>query len=186
MRRLWLILLLVPALAFAADPVVKLEPTQGTELSKQDDEAVRKVLTDYLDALKAKDYAKAGELIDRASLLSTVEPMVHSISSDTTHDDAARRKIYGVSTPDSVAHASNGALFSSLMGYLLSTSPEVGKVMEQATIQVLATRHTKGKASVAYQLSIPSREAGGMPYEQVTAQQLRKVDGKWKILFTLD
>ena len=186
MRRLLLLLLFVPALAFAAEPAVKIEPTQGTELSKKDDEAVRKVLMDYLAALKAKDYAKAGELIDRESLLSTVEPLVHSIASDTTHVDSARRKIYGVSTPDSVAHASNGALFSSLMAYLLGTSPEAGKIMEQASIQVLATRQMNGKASVAYQLTVPSREAGGMPYEQVTAQQLRKVDGKWKILFRLD
>ena len=184
--RLLLALLLVPTLALAADPAVKLEPTQGTELSKKDDQAVRKVLTDYLDALKKKDYARAGELIDRQSLLSTVEPMVHSIASDTTHVDAARKKIYGVSTPDSVAMASNGALFTSLMGFLLSTNPEAGKVMEEASIQVLATRQLNGKASVAYQLTIPAREAGGTPYEQITAQQLRKVDGKWKVLFRLD
>jgi len=186
MKRLFLALLLVPALAFAADPAIKLEPTEGTELSKQDDAAVRKVLLDYLDALKKKDYARAGELLDRESLLATVEPMVHSIASDTTHTDAARRKIYGVSTPDSVAKTANGPLFASLMGYLLSTNPNAAKVMELATIEVLATRQMKGKASVAYQLTIASPEKDGMPYEQVTAQQMRKVDGKWRILFSLD
>ena len=186
MRRLILLFLLVPALAFAADPAVKLEPTQGTELSKEDDAAVKKVLLDYLDALKKKDYARAGELLDRESLLATVEPMVHAIASDSTHTDAARRKIYGVSTPDSVAKTANGPLFASLMGYLLSTNPEAGKVMQMATIEVLATRQIKGKASVAYQLTIASPEKDGMPYEQVTAQQMRKVDGKWKILFSLD
>ena len=186
MKRFVWILLLVPALALAADSPVKIEPTQGTELSKKDDEAVRKVLTDYLDALKNKEYAKAGELIDRESLLATIEPMVHSIASDTTQTNAARRKIYGVSTPDSVALTANGPLFASLMSYLLSSNPDAAKVMEQASIQVLATRQINGKASVAYQLTIPAREAGGMPYEQVTAQQMRKVDGKWRILFHLD
>jgi hypothetical protein len=186
MRRLFLLFLLVPALAFGADPAVKLEPTQGTELSKEDDAAVKKVLVDYLDALKKKEYARAGELIDRESLLSTVEPMVHSIASDSTHTDAARRKIFGVSTPDSIAKTPNGPLFASLMGYLLSTNPSAAKVMEMATIEVLATRQIKGKASVAYQLTIASPEKDGMPYEQVTAQQMRKVDGKWKILFSLD
>ena len=168
------------------ETAVKLEPTEGTELSKQDDEAVRKVLLDYLDALKKKEYARAGELIDRESLLSTVEPMVHSISADSTHTEAARRKIYGVSTPDSVAKTGNGPLFASLMAYLLSTNPDAAKVMEMASIEVLATRQIHGKASVAYQLSIPSPEKGGMPYEQVTAQQMRKTNGKWRILFRLD
>jgi hypothetical protein len=174
----------VPALA--ADPGLKLEPTEGTELSKADDAAVRKTLTDYLDALRTKDYAKAGDLIDRASLLATVEPMVHSVASDTTHAEVARRNIYGVSTPDSIAARSNGLLFTSLMSYLLKINPGAARVLEHATIEVLATRQIKGKASVAYQLSLPSTEPGGMPYEQVTAQQLKKIDGKWKILFRLD
>ena len=186
MRRLLLPLLLVPALAFAADPAVKLEPTEGTELSKKDDEAVRKVLADYLEALKKKDYAKAGELIERESLLSTVEPMVASIASDSTHTEAARRKIFGVSTPDSIAQTANGPLFASLMGYLLSINPNAAKVMELASIEVLATRQIHGKASVAYQLTIPSAEKGGAPYEQITAQQMKKVDGKWRILFRLE
>jgi len=186
MKRLLLLLLLVPALAFAGDPAVKLEPTEGTELSKQDDEAVRKVLLDYLDALKKKDYARAGELIDRESLLSTVEPMVSSIASDSTHTEAARRKIFGVSTPDSVRMTANGPLFASLMAFLLTTNPNAAKVMELASIQVLATRQIHGKASVAYQLTIASPEKDGMPYEQVTAQQMKKVDGKWRILFRLD
>ena len=172
--------------AFAAEPSVKLEPTEGTELSKEDDAAVRKVLEGYLEALRKKEYAKAGDLIDRASLLATVEPMVHSIAGDTTHVDAARRHIFGVSTPDSVAMISNGALFESLMHYLFEINPNAAKVLERSTIQVLATRQMKGKASVAYQLTVAPDEPGGMPYEQVTAQQLKKVDGKWLILFRLD
>ena len=186
LRFLVLALLVCAVPAFAADPAVKIEPTQGTELSKEDDAAVKKVLVDYLDALKKKEYARAGELIDRESLLSTVEPMVHSIASDSTHTDAARRKIFGVSTPDSIARTPNGPLFASLMGFLLSTNPSAGKLMELASVEVLATRQLHGKASIAYQLTIPSPEKDGTPYEQITAQQMKKVDGKWKILFRLE
>ena len=186
LRFLVLALLVCAVPAFAADPAVKIEPTQGTELSKEDDKAVRKVLSDYLDALKQSDYEKAGELIDRASLLATVEPMVHSISSDSTTAPAARRKIFGVSTPDSIAARGNGPLFASLMAYLLTTNPAAGNLMQKAEVQVLATRQIKGKASVAYQLTIPASEPGGMPYEQVTAQQMKKVDGKWRILFRIE
>ena len=172
--------------AFAAEPAVKLEATEGTELSKEDDAAVRKVLEGYLEALRKKEYAKAGELIERTSLLATVEPLVHSIAADTTHTDAARKRIFGVSTPDSIAAAGNGPLFESLMHYLFEINPNAAKVLERSTIQVLATRQMKGKASVAYQLTVAADEPGGMPYEQVTAQQLKKVDGKWRILFRLE
>jgi len=185
-RILFLVLVLAASPAFAAEPAVKLEPTEGTELSKADDAAVRKALEDYLDALKKKEYVKAGELIERASLLSTVEPLVNSIASDSTHTDAARKHIFGVSTADSIAARGNGPLFESLMHYLLELNPNAAKVLERSTIQVLATRQMKGKASVAYQLTVAPDEPGGMPYEQVTAQQLKKVDGKWRILFRLE
>ena len=187
LRHLLLVLaMFVSAPAFAADSPVKLEATEGTELSKEDDAAVRKTLLGYLEALRKKEYGKAGELIERESLLSTVEPLVHSIAADSTHNDAARRRIFGVSTPDSVAATGNGPLFESLMHYLFEINPNASKVLERSTIQVLATRQIKGKASVAYQLTVAAEEKGGMPYEQVTAQQLKKVDGKWRILFRLE
>ena len=186
MKRLFLLLLLVAAPAFAGEPAVKLEATEGTELSKDDDEAVRRTLEGYLEALRKKEYAKAGELIERQSLLSTVEPLVHSIAADTTHTEAARRRIFGVSTQDSVAATGNGPLFESLMHYLFEINPNAAKVLERSTIQVLATRQMKGKASVAYQLTVAADEPGGIPYEQVTAQQLKKVDGKWRILFRIE
>jgi hypothetical protein len=186
LKHLFLLLALAAAPAFAAEPAVKVEPTQGTELSKEDDAAVRKTLEDYLEALRKKDYARAGELLDRESLLATVEPLVHSIAADTTHTDAARKRIFGVSTQDSIVATGNGPLFGSLMHYLFELNPNAAKVLERSTIQVLATRQMKGKASVAYQLTVAADEPGGMPYEQVTAQQLRKVDGKWRILFRLE
>ena len=186
------LLLLLAVLVFAASPAraddspVKIEATEGTELSKADDAAVRKTLDDYLEALRKREYAKAGELIDRQSLLATVEPLVESIAADTTHEDAARRRIFGVSTPDSIQARGNGPLFDSLMHYLLGINPDAVKVLERSTIQVLATRQIKGKASVAYQLTVAPDAPGGLPYEQVTAQQMRKVDGKWRILFRLE
>lgn len=184
--RFLLLAALIAAPAFAAEPTIKLEPTEGTELSKADDAAVRKTLEGYLEALRTKDYVAAGELIERASLLATVEPLVHSIAADTTHTDAARKRVFGVSTSDSIAARGNGQLFESLMHYLFEINPNAAKVLERSTIQVLATRQMKGKASVAYQLTVASDEPGGMPYEQVTAQQLKKVDGKWRILFRLE
>jgi hypothetical protein len=184
-RLLWLFLFL-PALGFADEATLKVEAPEGTTLSKKDDEAVRKVLVDYLDALRTKDYATAGTLLERKSLLATVEPMTHAIASDSTHEDAARRRIFGVSTRDSIEARGNGPLFTSLMGYLLELNPNAANVLEHASIQVLATRQLKGKASVAYQLTLPAEDSNGMPYEQVTAQQMVKENGKWRILFKLE
>ena len=187
LRRLFLAALVLTASpAFATDSPVKLEATEGTELSKEDDAAVRKTLLGYLEALRKKEYAKAGELIERASLLATVEPLVNSIAADSTHTDAARKRIFGVSTRDSISASSNGVLFESLLHYLFEINPNAPKVLERSTIQVLAPRQMKGQASVAYQLTVAADEPGGMPYEQVTAQQLKKVDGKWRILFRLE
>ncbi len=183
---------LATSVLFAAAPVradeatIKIQPTEGTELSKKDDAAIRKTLSDYLVALQKKDYAKAGELIDRASLLAAVDPMVATIASDSTHHAGAMTKIFGVSTRDSIAARSNGKLFESLMAYMMVLNPTASEVLSKATIDVLAARQMGDKAHVAYQVTLPPSEPGGMPYEQITAQRMVKTGGKWRILFSLD
>lgn len=172
--------------ARADEPAIKVEATAGTELSKKDESAVKKTLTDYMAALQKRDYAKAGEMLDRASLLATVEPMVATIAGDSTHTAGARMKIFGVSTQDSIEARSNGQLFGALMLYMTTINPGAANVLEKASIQVLAARRMGDKVHVAYQVSLPPSEPGGMPFEQITAQQMRKVDGKWRILFSLD
>jgi len=77
-------------------------------------------------------------------------------------------------------------LFTSLMGYLLELSPGAGQILENAEIEVLAARKMGDKVHIAYQLTLPTAGEGGMPFTQVTAQQMRKVDGKWRILFRLE
>jgi hypothetical protein len=169
----------------AGEPAIKVQPTEGTALSPKDEKAVKKTLTDYLTALQKKDYAKAGEMLDRASLLAAVDPMVKSIASDSTHTGAAMRKIFGVSTRDSIEARGNGQLFTSLMTYITSLDPGAGDVLSNATIQVLAARQLGDNVHVAYQVSLPPSTPGGMPYEQITAQRMSKTDGKWRILFNM-
>ena len=178
--------LAAPGSVRAEEPTIKVQPTEGTELSKKDDAAVRKVLSDYLVALQKKDYAKAGEMLDRASLLASVDPMVATIASDSTHHAAAMTKNFGVSTRDSITARSNGKLFESLMAYMMVLNPTASEVLSKATIQVLAARQLGDKAHVAYQVTLPPSEPGGMPYEQITAQRMVKTGGKWRILFSLD
>ena len=179
-------MLLFAGAARAEEPAIKVEATAGTALSKKDESAVRKTLTDYMAALQKRDYDKAGEMLDRASLLATVEPMVGTIAGDSTHAASARTKIFGVSTRDSIEARSNGQLFGALMAYMTTVNPSAADILARASIQVLAARRMGDKVHVAYQVTLPPTEPGGMPYEQITAQQLRKVDGKWRILFSLD
>jgi hypothetical protein len=180
------LLLLFAGAAHAEEPAIKVEATEGTALSKKDESAVKKTLTDYMAALQKRDYDKAGEMLDRASLLATVEPMVGTIAGDSTQAAGARTKIFGVSTRDSIEARSNGQLFGALMAYMTTVNPNAAEILARASIQVLAARKLGDKVHVAYQVTLPPTEPGGMPYEQITAQQMRKVDGKWRILFSLD
>ena len=180
--------LIAPALArpaFADEPAVQIKGAEGTELSAKEEKEVKKTLSDYLEALQKQDYRKAGELIDRPSLLAAVDPMVATIAADSTSRPAAMRKIFGVSTRDSIEARSNGQLFDALMAYMMEVNPDAAGVLSKATIDVLAARRMGDRVHVAYRLTLPPAEAGGMPYEQITAQRLSKFDGKWRILFSL-
>jgi hypothetical protein len=182
---LLLVLLVIAPPAFADEPAVQIKGAEGTELPAKEEKQVKKTLSDYLEALQKKDYRKAGELIDRPSLLAAVDPMVATISSDSTHTGAAMRKIFGVSTRDSIEARSNGELFNSLMTFMMESNPDAAGVLSKATIDVLAARRMGDRVHVAYRLTLPPAEPGGLPYEQITAQRLTKYDGKWRILFSL-
>jgi hypothetical protein len=180
---------LAPSLAVPAradEPAIQIQGAAGTELSTKEEKEVRKTLSDYLAALQKQDYKKAGQLIDRPSLLAAVEPMVATIASDSLQRAAAMRKIFGVSTRDSIEARSNGNLFNSLMGYMMQVNPSAAAVLSKATIEVLAARKLDNRVHVAYRLTLPPAEPGGLPYEQITAQQMEKSDGKWRILFSLE
>ena len=64
---------------------VPLKATKGEELSKAEEEKVRGILKDYLQALKAGDYARAGTHIDSVSFLANVDTLARTIASS---DDA--------------------------------------------------------------------------------------------------
>ncbi|MEP7028604.1 MAG: hypothetical protein ABI960_08405 [Candidatus Eisenbacteria bacterium] len=186
-------LLLLTALALPAaspsaradEPTIRLQPTEGTELSKKDEAAVRKTLVDYMAALQTRDYSKAGEMLDRPSVLAAVDPMVTTIASDSTHYAAAMTRIFGVSTRDSIEARSTGRLFESLMAYMMELNPSASEMLSKASIEVLAARRMGDRVHVAYQVSLPPSEPGGMPYEQITAQRMTKTGGKWRILFSI-
>src|SRR5262249_51693471 len=77
-------------------PVMKLEATAGDSLSPSETAAVSKALSDYLEALRKKDYVKAGGYIDRASLLASSEATLQSIEPDSTKRDSACARVFGV------------------------------------------------------------------------------------------
>ena len=158
--------------------MMKANPNAAAVLSK--------ATIEVLAALQKQDYKKAGELIDRPSLLAAVDPMVATIASDSTARGPAMRKIFGVSTRDSIEARSNGQLFSSLMAFMMEANPNAAGVLSKATIDVLAARKMGDRVHVAYRLTLPPAEPGGLPYEQITAQRMSKFDGKWRILFSID
>jgi hypothetical protein len=176
-----------PGAALAADEAtVPLQATQGSELSKKDDKEVKRVLSEYLDAMKKRDYARAAGYLDHETFLKGVEPMVQSIASDSTTRPAAYRMLFGVSTPDSVAARPMPDLYTHFMGYLETVNPNMSAVMARAEIKMLAARRIKDRVHVAYQLTLPPETPDGEPYVTVSAQQMRKVGKEWKILFRAD
>ncbi len=171
--------------AFAGD-TLPLKATKGTELSKEEEEQVRSVLRTYLEALKRGDYAEAGKQIDRASFLASVDTLARMIASDDTQVPAARRKLFGASTPDSLAARPVSESFRSYMEFQEATNPEMRDILQKAELQILAARRMNDRVHVAYQLTLPAEKPDAQPFTSVTAEQVREVDGQWKIVFRLD
>ena len=159
------------------------------ELSKKDDHDVREVLQRYLDALRKRDFATAGECLDRASFLAHIDPLVATVASDSIQRGFALRHMFGVSTKDSLAAQPMGQSFAALIHYLEQTTPGSTAALTKAEFNILTTRRRGDRAYVAYELTVPADSTGGTPVTpvtHVTADQLVKVGWKWKILFTLE
>lgn len=184
-----LVLLLANGLASAPsaradEPVVKLQATAGDSLSAAETAAINRTLTDYLEALRKKDYARAGSFIDRTTLLASGESMLKTIEPDSTKRDSARARMFGEASREALAKRPTGEIFAAFMRYMEASNPAAGGALENATIQVLAARRMKDVVHVAYQLTLPPGPGRDQPFTQVTAQQMKKIGGKWLILVT--
>jgi hypothetical protein len=93
-----------------------------------------------------------------------------------------RRKVFGVGTRDSLEKRSTGQMFTAFMTYMDSTNPQANAALATASIEVLAARSMKGVVHVAYQLTLGPTKDRKEPYTQVTAQKMKKTDGRWVIL----
>ena len=169
----------------AEDAPVPLAMTKGSELTKEEDLQVRATLTHYLGALQKRDWHTAAQDLDRASFLAGIDPLVASISSDSTTRPAAYRTVFGVSTTDSLKAASTGDLFASMMNYVMKLDPGGAALMTRAKFTLLGARRLQDRIHIAYQLTVPAESDSLQPYTSVTAEQLKQVGKDWKIVFRL-
>ena len=177
---------LAPAPGRAADDApVPLKMTKGSDLTKAEDAQVRATLSHYLAALQKRDWREAAKDLDRESFLAGADPLIATISSDSTTKPAAYRRVFGVSTRDSMAAASTGDLFASMMDYVIQLDPGGAAMMEKAKFTLLGARRLQDRIHIAYQLTIPAENDSIQPYTSVTAEQLRQVGKDWKIVFRL-
>ena len=177
---------LAPATGGAADDKpVPMKMTSGSELTKEEDAQVRATLSHYLVALQKREWRAAAENLDRESFLAGVEPLVASISSDSTTRPDAIRRVFGVSTMDSLNAASTADLFESMMNYVILLDPGGAAIMEKAKFTLLGARRLQDKIHIAYQLTIPAESDSVQPYTSITAEQLKQVGKDWKIVFRL-
>lgn len=178
--------LLLPAGGARGAETVPLKVTAGEELSAKDNEAVKASLSAYLAALKKGDYRAAGAYVDSKSFLANVDTLASLITTPELPRPAARRKMFGSSTTDSLAKRPFPEVFRSYMEYQESENPTMRGTLAKAEVEVLAARRVGDKVHVAYQLSLPPEGPGAEPFTSVTAEQLRKIGGKWKILFRVN
>ncbi len=169
----------------ADDKPVPLKMTSGSELTKEEDVAIRATLTHYLGALQKRDWRAAAEDLDRESFLAGVDPLISSISSDSTTRPDAIRRVFGVSTMDSLKAAPTGDLFDSMMSYVIQLDPAGADIMTKAKFALLGARRLQDKVHIAYQLTIPAESDSVQPYTSITAEQLKQVGKDWKIVFRL-
>jgi hypothetical protein len=169
----------------ADDKPLPLQMTKGSELTPDEDKQVRATLTHYLEALQSRNWREAAKDLDRESFLAGVDPLIASISSDSTTRPAAMRMVFGVSTKDSLNAAPTADLFASMMDYIMQLDPGGAAIMARAKFALLGARRLQDTIHIAYQLTIPAESDSVQPYTRITAEQLKQ-DGKdWKIVFRL-
>ncbi len=167
------------------DAPLSLSMTKGSELTKEEDAQVRATLTHYLGALQKRDWREAAKDLDRESFLAGVDPLIASISSDSTTRPAAYRTVFGVSTKDSLNAATTEDLFESMMSYIMQLDPGGAAIMTKAKFALLGARRLQERVHIAYQLTIPAESDSLQPYTSVTAEQLKQVGKDWKIVFRM-
>jgi len=169
----------------ADDKPVPLQMTKGSELTPDEEKQVRATLTHYLEALQGRNWREAAKDLDRQSFLAGVDPLIASISSDSTTRPGAMRMVFGVGTKDSLNAAPTGDLFASMMDYIMQLDPGGAALMARAKFALLGARRMQDKIHIAYQLTIPAESDSLQPYTRVTAEQLKQVGKDWKIVFRL-
>jgi len=167
----------------ADDKPVSVTMTKGSELTPEEDKAIRATLTHYLTALQKKDWAEAAKDLDRDSFLEVVDPLIASLGSDSSTIPVATRNVFGVSTKDSMRTTPMEVLFSNMMNYVTSLDPNGVGLMAKAKFALLGARKLQDKVHIAYSLTIPAESDTLQPYTRVTAEQMKQVGKDWKIIF---
>jgi hypothetical protein len=159
------------------------KPTKGDSLSPADDAAVRKTLLDYLDAMKHKDFARAASYLDSATFVAAADTLVEQAANDSTPPSLIRSAMFGTPDPDSLHAWPIARLFASLMAATEAANPGALDAVAHAEIEVLAALRVEDHVVVAYQLSVPAPDPAAQPLTHVTAEKLRQIGGRWRILF---
>jgi hypothetical protein len=183
------LILAVPLALAAGDAPVETVPmrmTAGDDLKPAEEEAVRRTLTAYLEALQKRDWRGASKYVDRESFLEGIEPLVAAVEPDEHERPPYRRMIFGASTFDSLKTMPLDGMFAAMMQYALTADPHGVLLMERARFSLLGARKIKGRVHIAYQLTLPAENDSTPPYTRVTAERLRQVGKDWKILIQHD
>lgn len=165
---------------------VPLQMTAGTELAPEEDAAVRASLLGYLEAIRKRDWRTAARHVDRESFLAGIEPLVAAAEPVEGQQAAARRRIFGASTVDSLGRMKIEDLFASMMSYATVADSAGVHLMERARFALLGARKIEDRVHIAYQLTLPAESDSLEDYTRVTAERMRKVGHEWKIIIQHD
>lgn len=165
---------------------VPLTITKGGDLTAAEDREVRATLLRYLEAIQKREWREAAKYVDRETFLGAVEPLVEQVAPDPAKRDEARRMIFGTSTFDSLAKKPLPDLFAAMMIYAMTADPSGVVLMEKAKFNLLGARKIKGRVHIAYQLTVPSAADSTQPYVRVSAERLKKIGDRWKVLIAQD
>jgi hypothetical protein len=162
---------------------VPLEVSQGDSLTAAEESAVKGVLLDYLSALKARNFRRAGAHIDEPTFRALADSMVIEAAGDSLPLDEVRRTIFGMASRDSMRARPVPLLFETLVAASEAADPGAFGAVAGAQIDVLAVRRVDHHVVIAYQLTIPGAGPEGQPLTHVTAETMRPTKWGWKIVF---
>ena len=165
---------------------VPLRMTAGVDLTAEEEAAVRGALLSYLEAIQKRDWRAAAKHVDEESFFAGIEPLVAAAEPVEARRAATRRRIFGASTADSLAHMPLEDLFVAMMNYATAADSAGVQLMEQARFALLGARKVEDRVHVAYQLTVPAENDSTQDYTRVTAERMRKVGEEWKIVIQHD